>query len=129
LPLTLEDTINVDRRLPELIDVIRTIGDQPAIGDMESSVVEAGSLYRAARLIINLRWTGDAPPAVMIGRFQFQLDSHRRDPHCPISSWLGSCSSAGWFWWAVNLNLSRCRCRKGLAFRHLSKRCQKIINH
>jgi hypothetical protein len=79
LPLTLEDTINVDRRLPELIDIIRTIGDQPAIGDMESSV--AGSLYRAARLIINLRWTGDAPPAVMIGRFQFQLDSHRRDPH------------------------------------------------
>jgi hypothetical protein len=44
--LTLEDTINVGRRLPELIDVIRTIGDQAAIGDVESSVVDGGQFVR-----------------------------------------------------------------------------------
>ena len=51
-------------RAAHQIDRHGSVADQPAIGDMESSV--AGSLYRAARLIINLRWTGDAPPAVMI---------------------------------------------------------------
>ena len=40
--LALEDAIDIARRLPELIEVIRTVRDQASIDDMESSVVDGG---------------------------------------------------------------------------------------
>src|SRR4030095_9692938 len=50
--LALEDAIDIARRLPELIDVIRTVRDQASIDDMESSVVDRGEFVPRRRVDI-----------------------------------------------------------------------------
>jgi hypothetical protein len=53
--LALEDAIDITGGTPILIDEIRPIGDQPAGGDEEAFVVDAGSLCRAASAMLRLR--------------------------------------------------------------------------
>ena len=53
--LALEDAINVYGGAPVLVDPIRPIGDQAAIGDEVTVDVDRGQLVRAASVMISLR--------------------------------------------------------------------------